>query len=98
MEQKQIQIKAKDEDIKGVYSNLMQVVHTKEEFILDFFLASPPQGILSSRVIMSPGHIKRMLKALQENLAKYEDKFGKIEEAKSPDVREEGEGKIGFRV
>ncbi|MCK4453811.1 DUF3467 domain-containing protein [Candidatus Parcubacteria bacterium] len=98
MEQKQIQIKAKDEDIKGVYSNLMQIVHTKEEFILDFFLASPPQGILSSRVIMSPGHIKRMLKALQENLAKYEDKFGKIEEAKGPEVPEEGEGKIGFRV
>jgi len=98
MEQKQIQIKAKDEDIKGAYSNLMQIVHTKEEFILDFFLASPPQGILSSRVIMSPGHIKRMLKALQENLVKYEEKFGKIEEAKGPEVSEEGEGKIGFRV
>ncbi len=98
MEQKQIQIKAKDEDIKGAYSNLMQIVHTKEEFILDFFLASPPQGILSSRVIMSPGHIKRMIKALQENLVKYEEKFGKIEEAKGPEVSEEGEGKIGFTI
>ncbi|MCK4520380.1 DUF3467 domain-containing protein [Candidatus Parcubacteria bacterium] len=97
-QQKQIQIKAKDEDIKGVYSNLMQVVHTKEEFILDFFLASPPQGVLSSRVIMSPGHVKRMLKAFEENLKKYEDKFGKIEEAKAPDTKEEGESKIGFTV
>ena len=98
MEQKQVQIKAKDEDIKGAYSNLMQIAHTKEEFILDFFLASPPQGILASRVIMSPGHIKRMLKALQENLTKYEEKFGKIEEAKGPEVSGESEGKIGFRV
>ena len=65
-QKQQLKIKAKDEDLKGVYSNLMQIVHAKEEFILDFFMASPPQGILASRVIMSPGHLKRMLKALQE--------------------------------
>jgi hypothetical protein len=91
MEQ-QIKIKAKDEDLKGVYSNLMQVSHTKEEFVLDFFLALPPEGILVSRVIMSPGHLKRMIKALQNNVGKYEEKFGKIEEAKTPDA------KIGFGI
>ncbi|MCK4474091.1 DUF3467 domain-containing protein [Candidatus Parcubacteria bacterium] len=89
-QQKQLQIKAKDSDLKGVYSNLMQIVHTKEEFILDFFLVSPPQGFLSSRVIMSPGHTKRMVKALQENLARYEEKFGKIEEAEASGT------KLGF--
>ena len=98
MEQKQqLQIKAKDEDLKGKYSNLMQIVHTKEEFILDFFLASPPQGVLSSRVIMSPGHLKRMVKALEENISKYEEKFGKIEEAKGPSAAGT-ESKIGFGV
>jgi len=86
----QIQIKAKDDDLKGSYSNLMRVLHTKEEFMLDFFLISPPTGVLASRVIMSPGHLKRMVKALQENLGKYEEKFGKIEEAEAP------EAKIGF--
>lgn len=91
-ERKQIKIKAKDEDLKGVYSNLMQVLHTKEEFVLDFFLVSPPEGILASRVIMSPGHLKRMIKALQENVSKYEAKFGKIEEAEVP------ERKIGFNI
>ena len=90
MAEQQIQIKAKDEDLKGVYSNLMQATHTKEEFLLDFFLVSPPQGILSSRVILSPGHLKRMVKALQENLEKYEGKFGKIEVANAP------EGQLGF--
>lgn len=85
-EQKKIKIKVKDEDLKGVYSNLMQVLHTKEEFVLDFFLISPPEGILASRVIMSPGHLKRMIKALQENVSRYEKKFGKIEEAAVPET------------
>jgi len=93
--QQEIKIKAKDDDLKGVYSNLMQVLHTKEEFVLDFFLTALPEGILSSRVIMSPGHIKRMIKALQESMGKYEGQFGKIEEAKTPEVPEGG---IGFRV
>ncbi|MCD6528518.1 DUF3467 domain-containing protein [bacterium] len=90
-QQKEIKIKVKDEQLIGVYSNLMQVAHTKEEFILDFFMVLPPQGILSSRVIMSPGHIKRMVRALEENIAKYEEKFGKIEEATTPETP------IGFR-
>lgn len=90
--QQQVQIKAKDDDLKGVYSNLMQVAHTKEEFILDFLLVSPPAGVLTSRVIMSPGHLKRMIKALQENIEKYESGFGKIEEAEAP------EGRIGFNT
>jgi len=89
---KGIKIKAKDEQLIGVYSSLMQVAHTKEEFILDFFMVLPPQGVLVSRVIMSPGHIKRMLRALEENIAKYEEKFGKIEEAATPEAPT-----IGFR-
>jgi hypothetical protein len=94
-QKQQLQIKAKDEDLKGKYSNLMQIVHTKEEFILDFFLASPPQGVLTTRVIMSPGHVKRMLKALEENIKKYEDKFGKLKEAKTPQPTDE-KPKLGF--
>jgi len=91
-EQREIKIKIRDEDLKGVYSNLMQVSHTKEEFVLDFFLVSLPEGILASRVIMSPGHLKRMIKALAENVSKYEEKFGKIEEAVVPETP------LGFQV
>ena len=97
-QQKQVQIKAKDQDLKGVYSNLMQIIHTKEEFILDFFMASPPQGVLASRVVMSPGHIKRMTKALEENVKKYEEKFGEIEISKGQQTAEAGDSKIGFGV
>jgi len=89
--EKKINIKARDKDLKGSYSNLMQVLHTKEEFLLDFFLVSPPNGILVSRIVMSPSHIKRMVGALEENVSKYEEKFGKIEVARVP------ERKIGFQ-
>ena len=89
---RKIKIKAKDEDLRGVYSNLMQILHTKEEFILDFFLVSPPEGILVSRVIMSPAHVKRMAEALKENLQKYKEKFGEIEMPKAP------EAFIGFKT
>ncbi|MFQ6049868.1 MAG: DUF3467 domain-containing protein [Candidatus Paceibacterales bacterium] len=91
MEKKQIQLKARDEDLKGAYSNLMQVSHTKEEFCLDFFNVFPPQGILTARVLMSPAHLKRMIRALQENMKKYEEKFGQVEPAKGPSTP------IGFK-
>jgi len=49
----------------GVYSNNMVVTHTKEEFILDFIMVAPPAGAVTARVIVSPGHMKRILAALQ---------------------------------
>jgi hypothetical protein len=81
MEQKEIQIKAKDDDLKGVYSNLMIVSHTKEEFCLDFVNTFNPP-ILTARVLMSPGHLKRMIQALEINMKKYEEQFGPVEAAK----------------
>ncbi len=62
----------------------MQILHTKEEFVLDFLNVFPPTGTLNSRVILSPGHFKRMMKAMQENLAKYEASFGKIAQSEEP--------------
>ncbi|MFA5070002.1 MAG: DUF3467 domain-containing protein [Patescibacteria group bacterium] len=90
-QQQQVNIKASDEVIKGVYANNMMVAHSKEEFVMDFIHLFPPQGLLVSRVITSPGHMKRILAALADNLKKYEEKFGKIETAEAP--KQEG---IGF--
>ena len=84
-EPKNVQIKVQDQELKGFYSNLMQITHTQEEFVLDFFLVIPPQGTLASRVILSPGHLKRMIKALQDNIEKYEKKNGTIKDAQSPE-------------
>jgi len=51
----------------------------------------PPEGIVNARVIMSPGHVKRLIKALADNVNKYEAKFGTI-----PDVPEPESRKVGF--
>lgn len=92
-QQKQIQIAFPDHLKGGVYCNNMVVAHTKEEFIMDFMMLAPPAGAVTARVIMSPGHMKRTVTALQENLKKYEKNIAKIEEAPEP-----GKGKIGFHT
>jgi hypothetical protein len=74
----------------GVYANNMLVAHTKEEFIMDFMMVVPPNGTVTSRVIISPGHMKRIINALEDNVKKYEASFGTIQAAEEP------KGKIGF--
>lgn len=79
-----IRIKATDEILAGVYANIAQISHTREEFVFDFMSVFPPQGSLVSRVIMSPGHMKRMARAMEENIEKYESTFGTIQESDQP--------------
>ncbi len=90
----QVQIKMSDEVAKGVYSNMVQVgfTHSGEEFVLDFFQLVPPLPQAVARVILSPSHAKRILGMLQENLQRYEDKYGTISLAVVPDQ------KIGFKT
>jgi len=83
-QQNQIQIKATDEILRGVYANAMQVRHNKEEFVSDFMTLQPPHGSLNARIFTSPGHFKRMVLAMQENLKKYENSFGEIQIAEGP--------------
>ncbi|MDD5341541.1 MAG: DUF3467 domain-containing protein [Patescibacteria group bacterium] len=80
----EISIKITDEVMEGRYANMMRVSHTKEEFIMDYANIVPPHGIMTARVITSPGHMKRILKALQDNIDKYEESFGPINEAEAP--------------
>ena len=70
----------------GVYANNMIVTHTKEEFVMDYLMVVPPAGAVTARIIVSPGHMKRVVAALNENIAKYEQKFGEIETAEAPQV------------
>ena len=78
------QIKVPEEVARGTYANAMAVFHTREEFVIDFLNVFPPTGIATARIITSPGHIKRIIRALQENLGRYEERFGPIEEAPPP--------------
>lgn len=77
---KQIQIQTGDEHSRGRYSNNMIITHTPEEFMLDWLLTAPNGAHLVSRIIISPGHVKRIIKALEENLSKYESRFGGVKE------------------
>ncbi len=74
----------------GVYANNMLVLHTREEFILDFLMVGPNAGAVTARIIMSPGHTKRMIAALQENMRRYEQQHGSLTAAEEP------RGHIGF--
>jgi len=82
--QKEIQVKFPDSLQGGVYANNMVISHTKEEFIMDFLMVAAPAGSVTSRVIVSPGHIKRIVAALNENIAKYETMFGEIQLTEEP--------------
>lgn len=81
---KGLNVKVADDELKGRYSNLLRVTHTREEFILDFINAVPPQAIVTSRLVTSPGHLKRIVRALAENLERYEKNFGPLVEAPEP--------------
>src|SRR6202163_5175546 len=77
-------VKITDDELKGRYSNLLRITHTREEFILDFINLVPPQGIVTARIVTSPGHFKRIIGALAANLQRYEQAFGPIQEAPEP--------------
>ncbi|MSR85114.1 DUF3467 domain-containing protein [Candidatus Uhrbacteria bacterium] len=78
-------IKAPEGSLVGKYANMMQVTtHTPEEFVLDFISAFPPAGELVSRLIVSPRHVKRITRALNEAIERYEKAYGTIQEASEP--------------
>ena len=82
--QQEIKIQLPQDKQGGVYANNMFVMHTREEFIMDFIMAVPPAGTVNARVITSPGHVKRIIAALQENLRKYEAAYGEIKLTDEP--------------
>jgi hypothetical protein len=64
----------------GVYSNLAVITHSQSEFVCDFVQIMPgmPKAKVRSRVIMTPENAKRLLNALQDNIRKFEENLGKI--------------------
>ncbi len=78
---KKIEVAVDDEVAIGAYINLAFVNHSPDEFTMDFVYVPPnsPKAKLRSRIISSPSHTKRFLMALQENVRRYEEKFGTID-------------------
>ena len=77
-----LQIELSEDVAEGVYTNLVMIAHNPEEFVLDFIRVLPgvPKARVKSRVVVTPGHAKRLLAALADNLAKYEAQYGEIGE------------------
>ena len=78
----QIQIDVDDTTAQGAYSNLVLINHNENEFVLDFAYIQPaaPRARVRARIISSPRHTKRLLRALEHNVRRYEERFGRIEE------------------
>lgn len=77
----QINVELSEEIAEGIYSNLAMIAHSNSEFVIDFIRMMPgvPKAKVKARIIMTPDHAKRLLGALKDNIAKYEQAFGKIE-------------------
>jgi hypothetical protein len=85
---RELEIQTDPQSAVGVYSNLMVISHRREEFVLDFLFVQPQRGRqgssvanLRSRIVTTPEHMKRILRAVDENIRRYEAKYGTIEEA-----------------
>jgi len=82
----QIHIDIDEATAQGAYINLVLLNHNDNEFVLDFAYVQPgaPRARVRSRIIVSPRHAKRLLHALEGNIRRYEERFGKIQEPESP--------------
>jgi len=95
MEKKELNIELRPEIAQGIYTNLAIITHSHSEFIMDFVQMMPgvPKPKVASRVIMAPEHAKRLLKALQDNVSKYEQEHGEI---KLPNIPQAVVPPLGF--
>lgn len=89
-QQQQINIELGEKEAEGIYSNLAIITHSPAEFVIDFTRVLPgvPKARVHARIIMTAQHAKLLQRALEDNIAKYEMKFG--------EVKIFGEGPSGF--
>ncbi|GAB5539738.1 MAG: DUF3467 domain-containing protein [Salibacteraceae bacterium] len=80
--QGQISIELSEDIAQGQYSNLAVITHSQTEFVVDFIGLMPgaPKARVNSRIILAPQHAKRLLKALNDNIVKFESQHGTIKD------------------
>lgn len=76
----QINIELGEKEAEGIYSNLAIITHSPAEFVIDFTRVVPgvPKARVLSRIITTPQHAKMLLRALKDNVDKFEARFGEI--------------------
>ena len=82
----QINIELTEEIAGGIYSNLAIITHSQAEFVCDFVQMLPgmPKAKVKSRIVMTPQNAKRLMLALIENVQKYEQSMGVINDQDMP--------------
>jgi hypothetical protein len=84
----QINIELDEKTAEGTYSNLAIINHSSSEFVVDFVAVMPgvPKAKVKSRIVLTPQHAKRLLKALGENIHRFEAAHGTISDAEHPQI------------
>ena len=84
----QLNIELSDEVAEGIYSNLAIITHSDAEFVIDFVKMLPgiPKAKVKARIILTPTHAKRLLRALKDNISKFEAIHGPLEDAGNGDI------------
>lgn len=94
-QKQQISIELPDELAEGTYANFAVITHSPAEFVMDFIRVLPgtKKSRVHARLIMAPQNAKALLRALEENIRRYEERNGEIRTA----GKEEPGNKIGFQ-
>jgi len=84
----QINIELDESVAEGIYSNLAIINHSSSEFVLDFVCIMPgtPKAKVKSRIVLTPQHAKRLLKAMGENIHRFENAHGEIKDSEQPPI------------
>lgn len=84
----QLNIEISEEVADGIYSNLAIITHSNSEFVLDFVRVMPgvPKAKVRSRILLTPQHAKRLMRALADNIQKFEQVHGTIRDTDMPEI------------
>ncbi len=87
-QQEQINIELDEKIAEGIYSNLAIINHSSSEFVLDFVSIMPgiPKAKVKARIVLTPQHAKRLIKALAENVHRFEVAHGEIKDAEQAPI------------
>jgi hypothetical protein len=84
----QLNVELSEEMAEGTYSNLAIINHSHSEFVVDFIKVMPgmPKAKVKSRIVLTPQHAKRFLRAMSDNIARYESVNGEIKDTETPPI------------
>ena len=82
-EENQINVELSEDMAEGEYVNLAMIAHSQSEFVIDFIKMMPgvPKAKVKARIVLTPQHAKRLVKALNDNVQRFEQVHGKIKDS-----------------